>query len=80
MTYLQMTVCKYFRKWSEYDEKYMISHSTFPQAVGMVLSLFQGDIFGGRIVESCTCWCIIHEQRAPLSYLVSSKGKSASER
>lgn len=40
-----MTACKYFRKWSEYDEKYMISHSTFPQAMGMVLFLFQGDIF-----------------------------------
>lgn len=79
MTYLQMTACKYFRKWSEYDEKYMISHSTFPQAVGMVLSLFQGDIFLDRIVESRAWWCIIHEQRFPLSYLVYSKGKSTSE-
>lgn len=45
-TYLQMTACKYFRKESdEYDEKYMISHLTFPQTMGMNLSLLQGDIF-----------------------------------
>lgn len=45
MTYIQMTACKYFRKWSEYDEKYMTSHFTFPQAMGTILSWFQGGNF-----------------------------------
>lgn len=45
MTY-QMTACKYFRKWSKYYKKYMISHLTFPQTVRMILFGFHSDIFG----------------------------------
>lgn len=67
MTYLQLTARKYFTKWSMV--KNTVSHLNFPQAVGRILSLFQGEIFLDSVIELCEQWGIIHEQkRLPLSY------------